>query len=144
MKIFILIFIFISSMFGACLDEFASDLNYSRDYNSAVQVAKKEHKMLMLVIVADYCPWCKKFERKTLKNDLVDSKVKMNFIPLIIDKHRDEGNYPDKFHSPLIPTTFFIDPDTEESMYKSMSYITKRDFLYNIDEAIKLFNEKQK
>lgn len=143
MKSFVLITIFLASLWSAELDKFASLLDYKRDYKTALKTAKKEHKILMLVVVADYCPWCKKFERKTLKHESVDKIVKENFVAVIIDKFRDEGHYPKKFKSPLIPAIFFIDPESEEDIYKSLSYIKRRDFLYNIDEALKASKKRQ-
>ncbi|MCW8894868.1 MAG: thioredoxin family protein [Sulfurimonas sp.] len=143
MKIFILLFIFLASLWSAQIDDFASTVDYKRDYNTALKIAKQENKMLMLVVVADYCPWSKKFENKTLKNDSVSTLINENFIPVIIDKHRDEGSYPKMYKSPLIPAIFFIDPSSEQSVHKSLSYTKKRELIYTIDEAIKLFKVKQ-
>lgn len=142
MKIFILLFIFLASLWSAEIDNFASSVDYKRDYKTALKIAKQENKMLMLVVVADYCPWSKKFEKKTLKSDSISTLVNENFVPVIIDKHRDEGSYPQIYKSPLIPAIFFIDPISEQSIYKSLSYVSQREFIYTIDEATQLFKVK--
>ena len=144
MKIFILLFAILITLYGAKIDEFANKLDYSRDYNSALEIAKKQNKVLMLVVVADYCPWCKKFERKTLNSTSVKTFVNKNFVPVIIEKHIDIDKYPKEYASAPIPTVYFIDPKTQKSIYRSISYIKKKDFTYNMQEALRLFQEKSK
>lgn len=141
MKIFIFILLLITSLWGAHIDEFAKEANYSRDYNSALEIAKKENKMIMLLVVADYCPWCKKFERKTLKNKDISSMVDKNFIAVVIDKNKDKGKYPKEYNTPLIPTTYFINPNTQKSIHKAVAYMKKKDFTKNMNEALKVFKE---
>jgi len=144
MKIFVLIFLFISSLWGAYIDEFAKEVNYLRDYNSALEIAKKENKLIMLVVVADYCPWCKKFERKVLQNVSVSAKIKKDFIPLIVDKYREKEHYPSIYSDSAIPTVIFIEPKNEKNLYKSTSYINKQDFLSDINETLTIYREKSK
>lgn len=142
MKIFMLIFALLASLYGAKIDEFAKKANYERDYETALIKAKKENKMIMLLVVADYCPWCKKFEKKTLLNSSIKTIVNNNFIPLVIDKIKEKGKYPAEYASPLIPAVFFIDPKTEKSVHKTIAYMTKKEYKKNMDEAIKLFMKK--
>ncbi|QOY55527.1 thioredoxin family protein [Candidatus Sulfurimonas marisnigri] len=144
MKIFITTLLFITSLLGARIDEFAKEVGYLRDYNSALKIAKKENKMIMLVVVADYCPWCKKFERKTLQSLSISTKIKKDFIPAIVDKYREKEHYPKKYNSSAIPGVFFIDPNTENSIYKSISYVNKKDFSLSIDEALNSYKEVSK
>ena len=129
---------------SAQIDDFASEVNYSRDYNSALKVAKQQNKPLMLVVVGDYCPWCKKFERKTLNSSLIQDQVKKDFIPVIIDKVKDKGNYPPEFYSKLIPTVFFIDPKTQKHVYESLGYSKKTVFAVDMDLALKAYKSVKK
>jgi thioredoxin-related protein len=98
----------------------------------------------MLVVVGDYCPWCKKFERKTLNSTLIQNQVKKDFIPLIIDKAKDKGKYPPEFYSKLIPTVFFIDPKTQEHVYESLGYSKKTTFAIDMDLALKAYQKVKK
>ncbi|OIP58335.1 MAG: hypothetical protein AUK54_00095 [Helicobacteraceae bacterium CG2_30_36_10] len=59
---------------------------YQREYNTALVQAKKESKVVMLVLVGDYCPWCRKFERKTLQSANIAINIQKNFVPVIVDK----------------------------------------------------------
>ncbi|MDA7817275.1 thioredoxin family protein [Sulfurimonas sp.] len=144
MKFFIITCVFISSIFGADIDEFALEANYLRDYNSALQVAKKENKMIMLLVVADYCPWCKKFERKTLQKPEVSKIVQENFIPVVIDKNKEKGSYPKEYNTPLIPTVYFIDPHTQERVHETVAYMKKKEYISHINDTLELFKDKNK
>jgi len=138
MKIIMTLLIFFTLAFSAQIDEFASELSYERDYTKALQKAKEQNKLLMLVLVGDYCPWCKKFERKTLKSQEVRTKVSQNFIAVVIDKYKDKGKYPEAFYAPVIPAVFFIDPRTEESILETVAYMKKAEFLENAEDALGL------
>jgi thioredoxin-related protein len=144
MKIFLFLLLTFSFALSAQIDEFASKVNYSRDYASALKSAKEQNKPLMLVVVGDYCPWCKKFERKTLSSSLVQEQVKKDFIPIIIDKNKDKGKYPAEFNSKLIPTVYFINPNTQKHVYESLGYSKKTVFAQDLDVALKAFKREKK
>jgi len=137
MKKIILLFVLISSLWSAKIDTFAQNNSYFRDYNIALKIAKEEHKNIMLVMVADFCPWCKKFERKTLNHKDIDKLVKQNFVPVIVDNYRDIDKYPKEFKTTALPTVYFIDTNTQKSFLKSTLYVKKNHFMKIIQEAIK-------
>ena len=141
-KIFLL-FILSTSLWSAKIDIFANENSYFRGYDLALSVAKKENKTIMLVLVADFCPWCKKFERKTLQNELVSKLVKQNFIPIIVDNYRDVGSYPKKLSTSKLPTIYFINPSTQKTISKSTLYVNKNDFLVTMQKVIKINKENK-
>jgi len=144
MKIFIILVTLFFSLYGAHIDNFAQEVSYERDYQTALKKAKNENKMLMLVLVGDYCPWCKKFERKTLKSSEVGAEIQKNFVPLVLDKYKDKENYPKAFYAPVIPAVYFIDPITQKSLLETVAYMKKAEFLDNADDALTLFEEGNK
>ncbi len=144
MKILLSLLLTFSFALSAQIDKFASKVNYSRDYNSALKTAKEKNKPLMLVVVGDYCPWCKKFERKTLNSSLIQGQVKKDFIPLIIDKSKDKGKYPSEFYAKLVPTIFFINPKTQKHFFKSLGYSDKITFAIDMDLALKSYKKEKK
>nr|WP_321268382.1 thioredoxin family protein [uncultured Sulfurimonas sp.] len=141
MKILLALLLMFSLAFSAQIDEFASEVNYSRDYNSALKVAKEQNKLLMLVIVGDYCPWCKKFERKTLTSKEIKSRVSKDIVPIIIDNTKDRGNYPEEFYTQRIPTVLFINPKTQKSLHQTLGYTKKKEFSQDIDSAVKKYKK---
>jgi len=145
MKLLLIIALLVVSLFGSNIDEFASDMDYLRDYKVAVAQAKKENKMVMLVMVADYCPWCRKFERKTLKSAKIAITIKENFIPVIMDRNLDKKNYPEEFHTPRIPNVFFINPDEADNyVHDSIGYVGKSEYSASMKEALTLFEKEKK
>ncbi len=136
MKILIILLTLFSFIYAAQIDEFAAEVNYLRSYDMAIKTAKKQHKVVMLVVVADYCPWCKKFERKTLKDPAVMTKAKESFVSIVIDKYKDKGKYPQEFSAPLIPAVFFIDPKDQKSLFETVAYMKPDEFMENMDYAL--------
>jgi len=144
MKTLLMIITLFTLSWGAHIDEFAKEVSYERDYKKALQAAKDKNKMIMLVLVGDYCPWCKKFERKTLKSSEVRAEVQKNFIPLVLDKYKDKNTYPKDFYAPVIPAVYFIDPKSEKSLLEAVAYMKKAEFLDNADDALSLFEQGAK
>jgi thiol:disulfide interchange protein len=132
------------ALWSANIDDFASEQGYYRDYDTAFAVAKKEQKVLMLVMVADYCPWCRKFERKTLSTSEVASKIKEYFVPVIVDRNLDKTHFPKAYDTPRIPVAFFISPKSENVLYESIAYVKKKEFLVSLDEVLGMQKEEMK
>lgn len=114
--------------------DFATAMSYETNYETALKRAKAENKNLMVLMVTNYCPWCSKFEKRTLMDANIDKTIKAKYIPLIINK--DEKNFPPFLNVPVVPTTFFIDPSSEESFHESVGFSNKIDFA-NLLEALK-------
>ncbi|MDD5156720.1 thioredoxin family protein [Sulfurimonas sp.] len=143
MKLFVFLSIFISLVYGAQIDEFAKSVSYSRDYSASIKTAKEQKKMVMLVVVSDYCPWCKKFEHKTLEDSIVKASINKNFTPLVVDKLADKDSFPQEFASKLIPAVYFIDPSSQKSVHEIFAYMKKDEFLQNTEKALNVFKQKQ-
>jgi thioredoxin-related protein len=137
MRIFALVFILTLTLSAS--PDTIKNLGYYTDYTQAVAAAKEEKKPLMLVVVTSYCPWCRKFERKTLASKAVATRVKKSYIAVIVDRNKDSGSFPQRFQTPRIPTVFFIDPTSGKEYWETMGYLNKSDYLDALVEAKKLF-----
>ncbi|OHD95376.1 MAG: hypothetical protein A2019_04310 [Sulfurimonas sp. GWF2_37_8] len=144
MKTIVLFFALAFGLFGAQIDEFSTTMGYYREYDQALAVAKKESKPLMIVMVGDYCPWCRKFERKTLQRKAVAMKVNENFIALILDKNHDKGKYPPAYFAQRIPTVYFIDPKSGDTLFESLGYVKKDEFLGTLEDTIQSYKSEKK
>ncbi|MBA3025233.1 MAG: DUF255 domain-containing protein [Sulfurimonas sp.] len=144
MKTFVLLFTLVFTLFSAQIDEFATNMGYLRDYDQALKVAQKENKPLMLVMVGDYCPWCRKFERKTLQREAVALNVNENFIALIVDRNHDKGKYPEGLYAKRIPTVYFIEPKTQSTIFESLGYVKKDEFQETLNEVMTEFKSEKK
>ncbi len=143
MKIlFILLFVGLN-LFAANIDNYAKEMNFQRDYNTALKKAKKENKVLAMVLSADYCPWCRKFERKTISSTLVKEKLNNDFVTLVVDSKYDINSFPKKFQTGYTPFVNFINPNDESILEQSAGYVKKKDFLSTLNQAEKIYKESK-
>lgn len=126
MKILLLTILF-TLLFSQNIEKFAQENNYETDYKVAIQKAKKEHKDVMLVLVTEHCPWCKKLERETLSDNDVKKEVNKQYIPLILN--RQKRMFPDRFYSSFVPAMHFINYKNEEYFVTELGFRNKNDFL---------------
>lgn len=127
--------LFSLTLFAAHIDNFANEMNFHRDYNTALSQAKKENKMLVMVLGADYCPWCRKFENKTLNSALVKPYLQKEVITLVVDKKFDIESFPKKFTTQYTPRVFYINPSNEDILHDTFGYIKKKDFMKDLQKA---------
>ncbi len=139
MKFLLLIFALTLTLFSAHIDEFASNMGYEREYNTALAQAKKENKVIMLVLVGDYCPWCRKFERQTLQRANIAINIQNNFIPVIVDKNLDKDKYPEKYYTSVVPTVRFIDPKKDLQISESVGYKRTKDYELILNKVLLQF-----
>ena len=131
------------ALFGAKVDDYAKEMNFERDYKTAIVKAKAEDKPLMMVLGADYCPWCRKFERKVLSSKLVNPYIDAEVITLVVDKKYDIKTFPKEFQTSITPRVFFIDPKSGKSFYETAGYVKKKEYLKKLQEMKKLFKENR-
>ncbi|MDX1808981.1 MAG: thioredoxin family protein [Sulfurospirillaceae bacterium] len=128
------IFIFLAlglSLYAYNATKVAHELNYLNSFDKGVALAQKEHKMVMLVIVRDHCPWCKKLESETLTNKSVKNATS-KFVKVIIDINQ---KMPKSFKSPIVPIVSFVDAKTKEATWEAYGYRRVKDFLKDIKNA---------
>ena len=101
MKHFILITLFISSLFSANID-------WLHDYDKALSLAKAQNKDVYLFVGADDCRWCDRFIDMTLSKKEVITKLEENFILLFMS--RDQHDIPKKFERYGVPRHYFLSP----------------------------------
>lgn len=107
---------------------FASEMKYETNYQEAVKKSKKLHKNIMLVLVSNYCPWCRKFEQRVLLKKEVNAIIQKNYIPLIINREKEP--FPNEFDTGFTPIVHFIDYKTEKSYKNVIGYNNKDEFTY--------------
>lgn len=129
------------NLFGAP-DKLIKEMNYEASYEVALKKAKESNKPLMMIMEQEGCPWCTKFEAKTLTNSEIHAFVEQNFIPTTFLKFKDKGKYPDKFFiENWSPYVLFVDPKNEETFYKTFGYKSKREYQLELEKALELFKK---
>lgn len=137
MKRIILLLLITLNLFGANAKDAAFRLDYKGVYAQALAQAKKEHKVLMMVIVKDPCPYCDMLVEDTLDTPAIKAKLK-DFIPLII---AHDGKYPDRFRPPVRPVTLFINPDNSTVLYTLAGYRDVDVFKSAMDTALQRYQK---
>ena len=107
---------------------FASEMNYETNYEEAIKKSKKLHKNIMLVLVSNFCPWCRKFEQRVLLKKEVNEIIQKNYIPLILNREKDP--FPKEFDTGFTPIVHFIDYKTQKSYKNVIGYNNKDEFTY--------------
>ena len=115
-------------------DDF-SKLGYETNYDIAVKKAQKLKKPILLVLVANYCPWCRKFEENVLRKKEVNTIIQNNYIPLIINK--EKGGFPKELDIAFTPITHFINYKTLKSEKMVAGYNNKDEFIYTLKNFVK-------
>jgi len=123
-------------LFAGEAHDLATELHYLESYHKGVQTAKKEHKLMMLVVVEDECHWCKKFKRTTLSDSGIKEYMQ-DIVKVMVDRYAD---MPQKFESKFFPMVFFVNPQTQNVLVTSYGYKTKELFTQEIQKARKKFN----
>ena len=113
---------------------FAQAMNYETSYEEAVKKAKKSKKNIMFVLVANYCPWCRKFEQRVLLKTNVHKTIQENYIPLILNKEKDQ--FPKEYQKSFSPIVYFIDYKTLKSYETVVGYNNKEEFLYLLKKGL--------
>ncbi len=129
MKIFLTLIVMVYTLIAAVAEESAMLLDYETDYKTAIEKAKKEHKMVLMVIVQDPCPYCDKLVRKTLDTPCMQRRMKY-YVPLIVDKH---GEFPKQFKPPFIPMSYIVDPESEEVTFKIVGSIAVKEYIHELE-----------
>jgi thioredoxin-related protein len=115
--------------------DFASQMAYERDYEKAIKRAKKSKKDVMFVLMANYCPWCRKFEDRVLMKKDINDLVHKKYIPLILN--REEGKFPKEFNKSVTPIVHFISYKDSKSYKSVVGYNSRDEFLYILQSSKK-------
>ncbi len=128
MKKLLLLTLFVSLAFAQSYKEFAKKYNYETNYEQALKRAKAEKKDILMVQVTNYCPWCRKLEKKVLAKKSVNAEVQKRYIPLIVN--REEKSLNKRFDTPIVPVTYIISYKDDANFTSKPGYQGKEDFLY--------------
>ncbi len=131
MKYIMILLLTLTSLFANEATELADKLGYLKSYDKAFLSAKKEKKLMMLIIVEDGCHWCEKLANTTLSNKDVQSKLQ-TLTKVIVGKEDDAAfNYEPHF----FPMIYFINPQTHKVLDTAYGYQKKEGLLKHLQKA---------
>jgi len=109
-------------------------LDWVKDIDTALTLAKKENKNIMVMVEGEHCRWCKKMKGRTLSDENVEKRLK-NFV--IVKVMREDENA--MKHLPEVkgvPTIFFMKSD-KELIEDILGYFNVEDFMSYIGDVEK-------
>lgn len=111
MRKLLLLALFLTSIFAF---EWSGKVNWAMSYDLAKQLAKKEHKLIMVDVALSHCPPCRYLAQNVYTNDEVANYINKNFVPVFYLADRD--NIPlevQNYFTGSTPTIMFIKPNGE-------------------------------
>src|SRR5574343_34708 len=88
-----------------------ADLNIYYDLDIATSKAKKENKNIILYVYSTNCPWCKKMDKNTYKNNHVIDELNKNYV--FVKLNRDTDKIPEELIPRFVPTTYILNKNQE-------------------------------
>jgi len=89
---------------------FCDKINYT-SYEKALEIAKKEDKIIMIELIKDNCSFCKKMEQEVLVEEKIVDGINSDFIPVLLNVDKDE--LPLGLEKGLTPTFAFVNKEGE-------------------------------
>jgi thioredoxin-related protein len=132
------LFIYLSLIFTLNLS--ASEIEWVKDYKTAVAKASKTNKPIMLVSSSYSCKYCEKLEETTFKDKKIIEKLNKDFIS-VITYNAKKDSVPKKLWHPGTPATFFLFSDGEPMYQPLLGAIKPHKFLKAITITKKKFDK---
>ncbi len=109
-------------------------VEWVKDIDTALTLAKKEHKNIMVLVEGEHCRWCKKMKHRTLSDESVEKRLEKYVVVKVM---REDGNAMSVL-PPVqgVPTIFFM-KENKAVVEEIIGYFNVEDFLSYIDDVEK-------
>jgi len=109
-------------------------VEWVKDIDTALTVAKKEHKNIMVLVEGENCRWCKKMKHRTLSDESVEKKLEKYVVVKVM---REDGNAMSVLPQVQgVPTIFFM-KENKAVIEEVIGYFNVEDFLSYIGDVEK-------
>jgi thioredoxin-related protein len=152
-KIFLLLFLFISSSFS---EDFSwqKGLDWQGDFEETKQLAQYHDKLIFMFLESRTCFYCPKLKEEIFNQPAFQEKIKKYFIPVILDNSLDAdsdventGQCPPRLTVSMTPAIYFMGSNEEKLSRRGKKHMiiygmwTLEQMLEWMDEAIKKHNK---
>ena len=90
---------------------YSGELEWSNDYNQTLKEAKKEHKTVLMMYHASWCPECSYMKEVVFKDPKLSAYMQSHYKLLAYDITKDKKRLPKGYSFIGVPTFFFITSD---------------------------------
>jgi len=115
-------------LFFSALSILAADVNWTKDYHSALKQAKDQNKPVLFISSRHSCKYCVMLDETTLKDQRVVKGLNRDFIS--VTSYSDERDYmPRELWRPGTPAIWFLMPSGEPMFEPIMGAVDADNFL---------------
>ncbi|MDD2567442.1 MAG: thioredoxin family protein [Thiovulaceae bacterium] len=107
---------------------FGAQINWAKDFQSGMALAKGQNKPVLFVFSRHTCKYCVLLEETTFKDQKVIEMLNSRFVPII--SYTDENDYtPNHLYTPGTPAIWFLYPSSEPMFQPLMGAVDAQNFL---------------
>ncbi|GEM_PF-1592479 len=123
-------FLALLSIFAAVVVVQAAEIKWFKgDLNKALELAKKENKIVMIDFFTDWCSPCKILDELVWQDEEVVSELKkMSLIPMKLDAEKEGAEAAKKYSIKAYPTILFLNKNGDE-IGRKVGFGKKEDIL---------------
>ena len=125
---------------------FSSEIKWEKDFNTAIETAKKLNKPIFFVSSRHTCRYCVILEQTTFQDAQVINDLNENFVSVVA--YSDENDYmPKQLWRPGTPAMWFLKPDGTPLFEPLMGAFGAKDVLQafaQVKEEFKAVSKKEK
>jgi len=107
-------------------------LEWVKDLNRAFDLAKKEHKSVMVMVEGEHCRWCKKMKHRTLSDEGVEKRLEKFVVVKVMREDSIAMSLLPQING--VPTIFFMTSD-KEVIQTVVGYFDVMDFTSYINDV---------
>ena len=103
------------------------------NFEEAVIEAKKEHKLLLIELEMESCPYCEKMDKFVLSKNDVKKLIDEHYVFVKIDINKEV--IPEHLTSRMTPTFYFLSSDGEHIIEEIKGAPSKSDFINYLNKV---------
>lgn len=110
-----------------------SAVAWRTDFEAALAEARREGRLVLVDIGADWCPPCIAMKHEVWSDAEVGRRVEQSYVPLLVDADRDDVVSP-RYGVSGIPTVLVLDADGR--LIRRASYLPRSGMLRFLDDGL--------
>ena len=118
--------------------ESTASLNWESDYDTALDKAKKNKKLVMVDVYTDWCGWCKRLDKTTYSDKTVQETLARSFVTVKINPEKSKKNaaLAKQFGTRGYPHIVFLD-DSGKKISDIIGYQSAALFQNSLNDVLK-------
>lgn len=109
-------------------------VEWVKDIDTALALAKKEHKNVMVLVEGENCRWCKKMKYRTLSDESVEKRLEKFVAVKVMREDSSAMSVLPKVKG--VPTIFFMN-ENKSVLEEIIGYLDVEDFISYINDVDK-------